>query len=395
MRVLFTQSNGDLYGASRSLLRLASRLVADGHGVLAVLRDDGPLRTALEDAGVQVTIDHSLSVIDRKAFASWTGILRLALGMPRSVYRIRRTAMAFGADIVHTNSSVMPTPGIAAALCRKPHVWHIREMYAEFPAFWRVYRRLMVRFSTTVVCVSRAVAEQFGGISRDGSVVVINNGLPADEFAAVEASRIESFRSVHQVGDRVLVGVVGRIKLRRKGQETFLAAAAVLKDKHPRAAFAVIGSPFPGNEQHLEQLERQIMESGLEGIAFCTGEAQDIKAAIAALDIMVLPSGLPEPFAGVVLEAMAFSKPVVGTRHGGTPEQVEDGRSGILVSPNDPRELAEALDRLIPDRELRLRMGEAGRQRYLDRFEFETAYGHVMDLYRKLTSPKMDSAETE
>jgi type III pantothenate kinase len=97
-----------------------------------------------------------------------------------------------------------------------------------------------------------------------------------------------------------------------------------------------------------------------------------------------MASGLPEPFGGVTLEAMALGKPVVGTAIGGTVEQIEDGVSGLLVPPNDPDAMAAALKKLLDDPALRLRMGQAGRVRLEERFCFTLHYKRIMQLYHEL-----------
>ena len=78
-------------------------------------------------------------------------------------------------------------------------------------------------------------------------------------------------------------------------------------------------------------------------------------------------------------------KPVIGTRLGGTVEQIEDGVTGFLVEPNDPRELAAALERLLADADLRRRMGENGRARFLRLFEFEAFYARIASVYAQIT----------
>jgi glycosyltransferase involved in cell wall biosynthesis len=111
-------------------------------------------------------------------------------------------------------------------------------------------------------------------------------------------------------------------------------------------------------------------------------------AAYCALDICVLASGSPEPFAGTVVEAMAFGKPVIGTRLGGTIEQIENGVTGYLIPPNAPGAMADALRRLLSYRGLRHSMGAAGRQRFERLFEFEGFYARMLKLYTDVLSTR-------
>ena len=115
-----------------------------------------------------------------------------------------------------------------------------------------------------------------------------------------------------------------------------------------------------------------------------TGEAVDIKAAMSSLDILVLSSVQAEPFGGVIIEAMAFKKPVIATAIGGSLEQVEGGVTGFLVKPGDPKDMASALIKLLSDPELRQKMGDNGYKRYIENFEFEPFYKKITNLYQEV-----------
>lgn len=388
MRILFVHSGSDLYGASRSLVRLASRLTKDGHSILAVLPGEGPLRPLLEQSGVSVAVDPHLPLLTRAAFGRICGILKIVARMPIAVYRLCRLIRTFHPDLVHTNTAtVFLASGLAARSCRVPHIWHIREFFTEFGRAWNLYRRIMDSLSDRIVCVSAAVASQFTERGRR-KVIVIHNGMPAAEFESVEGCRVEQFKQQYGLENGPAAGVVGRIKLKRKGQETFVEAAAQLKPTFPNAKYLIVGSPFPGNESHRETLQQKIAELRMTDRVAFTGDVQDIKAAISALDVVVLSSAQPEPFGGTVLEAMALRRPVIGTRIGGTVEQIEDGATGFLVEPGNPADMASAMERLFKDPSLCQRMGQAGRDRFLRLFEFEGFYTKVMNLYQSLIDLK-------
>jgi glycosyltransferase involved in cell wall biosynthesis len=281
-------------------------------------------------------------------------------------------------------TAVILSSGLAAKMARIPHIWHVRESFGEFGPLWRFYQRYMVWLSTKIICVSTPIAGQFEQKNLE-KIHVIHNGFPVDEFPAIKPDRVDQFRVRYGVSEaRYLIGVVGRIKFQRKGQEVFVKAAHLLRDKFPDARFLCIGSPFPGNESHLVQLLSLIRELGLDGYVLYTGDVEDIKAAIIALDILVLPSVQPEPFGGVVIEAMALSRPVVATAIGGSIEQVVDGVTGYLVRPGDPDSLASAIEKLLAADEHRRAVGEAGRKRFLETFEFKPFYQKILDLYKQV-----------
>jgi glycosyltransferase involved in cell wall biosynthesis len=385
---MLVHAGTDLYGASRSLLRLATRLVADGHQITVVLPQEGPLSTRLSGAGVPFTVHADLGAVTRLELGSMRGRLRLGHRVPRSVLSLAREIDRWRPDLVHTNTALIVSPGLASRWRGIPHVWHIREFFSEFPVLWRAYQRFVYWFSDSIVCVSRAVAGQFESSFGD-KVRVVHNGLPSSEFDSISEERVQAFRHRYGLDGFRSVGVVGRIKTVRKGQETFLRAAALINERHPGVRFLLIGSPFPGNEAHLANLRRLIGELGLDGRVIFTGDVDDIGAAYAALDVVVLPSGIPEPFAGVVVEAMACGKPVVGTRHGGTVEQIEDGRTGFLVEPNQPESLAGSLDRLLSDAPLRRAMGLNAHDRFQKSFEFEAYYSRMLAVYEEVTARRV------
>jgi glycosyltransferase involved in cell wall biosynthesis len=379
--ILFIHSGADLYGSSRSLLRLSTRLAKDGFAVHAVLPCHGPLAIALGQAGVNVIVEPGLAAITRIQYHQ-KSLIALVLQHLRSSWLLYRSIRQIRPALVHTNTSVIPGGGPAARLAGVPHVWHVRESFAEFPRMWRMYRRYMAYFSDSVVCVSQAIADQFPLVER--KVQVVHNGIPWDEFEGITTERVRAFRDTYRLeDDSVLAGVVGRIKFRRKGQDFLVEAAAQLRREFPKARFLCIGSPFPGNEHHLEQLLDLINARGLQNEVICTGDVEDIKAAISALDVLVLPTAQPEPFGGVVIEAMALGKPVVATALGGSVEQVVSGETGFLIPPQDADELAAALRKLLVAPALRERMGRAGRKRFLAHFEFEAFYQRILYLYSR------------
>ena len=382
LRILFVHSGSDLYGASRSLLRLSSRLVKDGEVVRVVLPYDGPLVSALKEKNVSVVIQKTLPIIERQKVRSVFGIFQILFNVIFSTLGLLKILRQFRPHLIHTMTAVILTSGLAAKLMHIPHIWHVRESFAEFGKLWRYYQKYMLWLSSKIICVSTPVAEQFEQYKNSRKIQVIHNGFPIDEFAGVSDDRVDQFRSKYAgAGITCLVGVVGRIKFQRKGQEVFVKAASLLRNKFPDVRFLCIGSPFPGNESHLVNLQRLIRELGLENYVLYTGDIEDIKAAIAALDILVLSSPQPEPFGGVVVEAMALSRPVIATKIGGSIEQVVEDVTGYLVEPGNAESMAIGIESLLNSPERRHRFVENGRARFLEQFEFEKFYQKILNLY--------------
>ncbi len=382
MKILFVHAPPDLYGASRSLLRLTNRLKQDGHSVKVILPLYGELVDALKSNGIEIIIQENLSNISRKRFKSFFFVIMFIFRIPFSVLRLIKIIKSFKPDILHTNTSLIVSSSIAAKICGIRHIWHVRESFTEFGFLWKYYRQFIQNFSSNIICVSTPISQQFKKRLIGNKVITIYNGIPKEEFISIEEKRLTTFKSQFGLNGHIIVGVVGRIKFGRKGQDVFLKAAALLKDSFPNVRYLIIGSTFPGNEKHLELLYDLIEELDLGKFVILTGDVEDIQIAYSSLDVSVLPSNFPEPFSGVVIESMAMAKPVVGTRIGGTVEQIEDGVTGFLVEPNDPESMAAALEKLLCNPELRDSMSNAGRHSFEKQFEFGHFYKTVLDLYK-------------
>lgn len=379
-RILYIHNSADIYGASRSLLRLLPRIRERGFVPFVVLPEDGPLKSRIEELSVEVIVDRWLSVINRADIRSPKLALFL-LGFPISVLRLFRLIIKKRIELVHTNTGVMPSPGLAAFLAGVPHIWHVRDSFLEFRSLWKLYRIYITRLSQKVLAVSNPIADQFDGAAN---VIVVHNGMPLEEFPEDSFSEGSEVRIAHGIGTEPVVGCVGRIKLVRKGQETLIRAAGIVKKQGLRARYLIVGSPFPGNEDHLTELQRLVEEFDLNEEVVFTGELSDVRPAYAAMDIFVLPSAQPEPFGGVVLEAMAMKCPVIATAIGGSIDQVEDGKTGFLVAPANPKELAEKLIRLLENSALRESMGDAGRERLGRCFSMEQMLSKFEATYREV-----------
>ena len=114
------------------------------------------------------------------------------------------------------------------------------------------------------------------------------------------------------------------------------------------------------------------------------GREKQVFNLMNAVDIMVLPSIANEDFPNVILEAMSLGKPVIASRISGTPEQVIDQESGLLVEPRDVEGLADAISLLLNDEELRTSISHNACERFEQMFSARVAVLRYCQLYDKL-----------
>jgi glycosyltransferase involved in cell wall biosynthesis len=179
-----------------------------------------------------------------------------------------------------------------------------------------------------------------------------------------------------------VVGVLARL-MRIKGQEVFLRAAALIASKDPHVRFVIVG----GNKidhAYEDELKRLAGRLGLGDRVLFTGFRTDVPDLLAAMSVVVSPSLGLEGLSNSLLESMAAGVPVVATRVGGSPEIVEDGVTGLLVSPGDSVALAAAMFRLLHDKTTATRLGQSARQRVFSRYSLEQAVTSTERLYGEL-----------
>ncbi len=202
--------------------------------------------------------------------------------------------------------------------------------------------RLATRFTDLIIANAEAVAEDVKRRERvgDDKVEVVYNGLPERAFAPVSPSVVETAKPV--------VLCVANL-MRYKGHRYLLEALRRLQtDGHPCTLL------LAGEGQERPLLERQAIRLCID-VRFL-GECHDVRPLLARADVVALPS-LEEGMSNAVMEAMAAGRAIVATSVGGTPELLA-GR-GLLVPAVDPAALAEAIGRVLADRGLAARLGEA------------------------------------
>ncbi len=163
------------------------------------------------------------------------------------------------------------------------------------------------------------------------------------------------------VGDAPLVGWVGRLD-RKKRVEDFVAAAALLRAKRPDARFVVIGGPDAFMPDYAKELRARAHALDLDEALRFLGNRPDVPRLLAGLDAFVWLSrgeGMPH----VIAEAGAAGLAVVATRDNGSEEQIAHGETGLFVPHEDPRAVADVLERLLADPGLRWQLGDTLRRK--------------------------------
>ena len=294
-------------------------------------------------------------------------------------------------DVVnpHLFRSVLVAAPLAKTLGVRAVVetYHGREAWRQGPLRGRfLVDRLVARTVDRVIAVSEA-ARCFLVRKKaypSGKVVVVPNGRDLSIFRpgmARGAARAE----LGLDDGRPVVGVVGRLET-QKGHVYLLEAWRTVTRAFPETRLLVVG------EGSLRaDLERRARELGIAGSVLFTGFRGDVPRLLDAIDVLVLPS-LYEGMPLTAIEASAMARPVVATAVDGTPEVVRDSVTGLLVPPAEPEALARALSALLRDPGTRKRMGEAGRDLALGRFDLPAQVEATARVYRDVAGQRSHTA---
>ena len=390
-RVLFLDHTAAMSGGEIALFNLLRFLDREKVRPVVVLGAEGPLAEKLR----AIADTHVLPLSARVAGQQKDELGIRTLFRVRDVFDVLAYIWRLAAFIrrqkirlVHTNSLKADViGGFAARFSRCPVVWHVRDRIEDdyLPkSVVRTFRFLSRMIPNYVIANSGATLRTLhlrkgarstsipSGIELNGKAAVVHDGTST----AVPLGR----NGLHS---QLRVGLVGRISP-WKGQHIFIEAAALVNQRFPDARFFIIGAAMFGEDDYEQEVRRLPAQLGIADVVEFTGFRNDVKRAIAELDLVVHASTKGEPFGQVIIEGMAAGKPVVATRGGGVPEIVEDGRTGILVPMGDSQAMAKAICQILSDPAEAKEMGTRARQRVAEHFTLQQTARRVEAVYEEM-----------
>jgi glycosyltransferase involved in cell wall biosynthesis len=352
-------------------MRLISGL-RGGHSLAVACPDRGRLAAAVDAAGIQ-RMPLPAADVSLQAHPLLTP---LGVGQLMSAgVALRVAAQRHRADVIHANSL---RAGLSAAVSTRlggPPV--VVQVHEHLPAsvLGRATREAIARSAAAVVAVTGYTAANFNeglAVERAKPVYI---SIDQERFDPERVQPAPLRRELALPRDTVLIGEVAQITP-WKGQDTAIRMLSAMRRVRSDVHLVLVGdvefntkSTRFDNQRYLTHLHALAADLGLSGCVHFLGHRADVPAVLSALDLTVLPSW-SEPFGTVAAESMAMGTPPMVGAVGGVPEYVEDGRSGIVLPPDDPEEWAGAALALLADPERVAAMGALARQasdRFTDR----------------------------
>lgn len=342
MRVLHVISSSGMYGAEAVILTLARTLAEGPHTCALGVFDNAAnpnrqLYDAARAAGIETYLIPCAGQIDRT-----------------TINAIRTVAASTGAELVHAHGYKADIYCFLALRRRNVplvstcHTWYDTD---RMVTLYGKLDRFVLRSFTSVVAVSNEVRERLlaAGVNAN-RIHVVRNGIDVRPFADALPSLRDGLPP-----DALLVGLIGRLAW-EKGVDIYLAAASRVLAEFPAARFVIVGE---GPDR--AALEAKCNALGLHSAISFVGRRDDMPSVYASLDLMVSASrqeGLPI----ALLEGMASGLPVVATAVGEVPTVIRNKSIGLLVPPEDPDALANAILTLLRDPGRRIQLSAAARE---------------------------------
>lgn len=371
LKVLYVSAGAERGGVEVVLLNTVKSLDRSRFTPVVLFLRNGPFVREVEATGTETHVIEAGRV---------RHVLRGTAAVARTVRLIRKE----GIHLVHSHNAVAHIyGGMAALIAGVPSLFHLHGVprpAASREGFLDLLS-VVVPARRTLAC-SAYVAETFRRAwSSQRPVSVVHNGTLPDPMVG-DVSSVRQELGIPETARIVLMAA----RLQRwKGVHVFVDAAAHVTRIHPEVRFVIVGGALFGLEQNYPlQLRKQIERLKLNEVVQLVGHRADISRFYSAADLVVHCSIEPEPFAMVILEALAWAKPVIASDSGGTSEIVEHEVTGLLVPPKDPEHLAQAILALLEDPERGLQMGRAGAARVRTYLTAERMTKQLEGIYTEL-----------
>ncbi|MFH0731368.1 MAG: glycosyltransferase family 4 protein [Candidatus Omnitrophota bacterium] len=349
MNILIITTRLNLGGIGVYVVSLARGLKQKGHKVI-VASSGGDLKEVLTSCGIEhidVPIDTSSEV----------GPHVMIAGM-----KLLKVIKNEKIDIVHAQTRVSQV--IAHYLHKFSKVTVVTTCHGFFKS--RLIRMFLPCWGSRVIAISDAVKEHLVIAMKvpEKNIELIYNGIDTS-FLGQKYSESEHKKIKEQFNltSDFVIGITARLSS-VKGHVYLLRAMSRIKNVFPKAQLLIVGS---GSKKYERSLHDICNKLNIENSVIFYPAIQNIYKALSVMDVFVLPS-IQEGLGLSMIEAMAVGIPVVASNVGGVSSVIEHEKNGILVAPKDDSVLAEAILRLLNDKEFARKLGEEGKKTVQDKF---------------------------
>jgi len=387
--ILYINETGKISGAENSLLCILKNISKKKYSIRLLLLENGDLKDLANDFVEEIKILNVPKVkkIHRRIFnIRVTNIFAVVFNIYLCmiiILEIRKYIIDNQINIVHTNSARLSylCGGIAAKLTGVKVISHIRIYFTE-GIIDNIILKIVENISDKIIAISNSVGEMFNSVNK---LKIIFNAVDLDEFSKIKIKDEKLLRYKYRIPNNFsIVSIIGRIT-DDKGQDIFIEAANnVLKDI-TNVIFFIVGDSYTFIDNKFNTYLRELcikhnIERNIKFIGFWFNMPQVYYES----DIIVHCSKRKEPFGRVLIESLAMKTPIIASNMGGPLDIIENNKSGLLISPNNPELLANAILKLLNNKELSNRLIKKGERIVRQKFNIDTHINNIEKIYDEI-----------
>lgn len=366
MNILLINTHLNVGGITSYLFTLSRQYIARGHRVF-VASAGGAREIEFEKLGVTVFRAplRTKSEVNPKVFCAVPGFLKF----------IKEQKI----DIIHSHTRVTQVLGqVLSWFSGVPYVSTCHGFYKK-----RWFRLLFPSWGKAAVAISAPVKDHLVRDFRmpEDRVYLIRNGVDLEAFYELTDERRAEARKNFQITRSSVLGMVSRLA-DTKGHDVLINAMPIILKKFPDTLLFIAG------EGKMEaKLKQQVVDMNLEGHVHFAPVFNPSGRILSLFNIFVMPS-LDEGFGLSGMEAQVVGLPVVASDVGGIPTFVQHEKTGLLVPPGDVAKLAEAIIRVLEDKDLARRLGRQAREFIHQNFSSVVMADRTLAMYEDVLKGK-------
>jgi len=340
-------------GVETGTIDVSKRLVEGGHGSF-VISAGGPMVKLLESHNA-VHIELPVNV------KSIINVIRL-------IGKVAGVIENYKIDVVHARSRVPAWIGyFAARRTGRAFITTCHGYYNE-----GLFSKVM-GWGKFVIAISSPVARH----------MCDDFGVPMDRIRLVPRGvDLERFKFNWQPREKrqFTIGIIGRLSP-IKGHAYFLKSLPMVLRQSPGLRVLIVGGESKKDEKYKESLVVLARRLGVSKCVEFLGHQENVPSVLEKLDLLVLATVAPEAFGRVIVEAQAAGVPVIATKVGGVVDIIEDGKTGILVAPQEPLSMADAIIKIYKDPALAKALAAAARVKVDEEFGLDKMFERTIAIY--------------
>lgn len=370
MKILFVTYHLNFTGSPLTLFRLVKELVKDKNLEISVLAFyGGPLQKRYEELGIHPIIEDLYDTT------------------PANIAKIAKIIQANKIDLVVSHMLYSINGVFAAHHCGIPNLLYVLEDWASVNT--SILHLAAFKLADKILLSADFQRSVYQPLLENAPPQILRDSVPFDLFnpQAIRETKEKIKRDDNIPEGKKIVSIIGDI-CNRKKQDLFVFAAHEILKKRNDVVFLIIGR-HREDDQYYQLLKKYVQAGGLGSNILFLGEKEDIQKYFHISDVVVCAS-TNDITPLVLIEALAFKKPVVATSIDGIPEIVKDRENGLLIKPNDQKQLEDAILKVLDNYDGFQKNIEKGFDAFRTEHDIRGTASSLLNLINKTKPAKKD-----